>query len=583
MSLSIDQIINILNEIRNFKDFEKHKDAIVSLLRSIGENEDFLNFKYERSLKDKNVVFSLLNKTSDDLKKANSELINRAKELDTLLNTIPALVFFKDMNLKYVIVNKAYCQFVDQKVDAIIGKNIDEIFTGHDSHNEYRKIEKEVIKEGKSFYNIEEKIRRNSEDIWVSTNLAPVINQSGKTIGLIGVSWDKTEQHDYETELRTAKDKAIEGTKVKNQFLANISHEIRTPLNGIIGMSQILTKTDLDKKQEDYLSILINSGDSLLSLVNDILDFSKIEAGESELDVQDFNFKGLLNDIKNIIEVKASEKGLEFDLIISPDFPEWVHGDNYKIKQIILNLAKNAIKFTRSGKIKIIASLEKKTKTGFNIQIKVSDSGIGIEKDKIANLFDGFYQLDASTTRKYGGTGLGLAICKKLAEMMGGKINVESTYGKGSDFWVNIKLAKPKEKNNIEIEIIDQNPQKLTVLLAEDNLVNQKVMEFSIKQIGFNIEIANNGVEAIKKYSNNKYHFILMDLQMPIMNGFDATIEIRKIQESEPRDHIPIIALTANATKADRKRSFDAGMDGFMSKPFDPFELKKLLSKLSVL
>ena len=312
MSHSIDKILQILNEISNFDDFKEQKSVLLETLNLIEKDEEFMTFKFDRGLKDKNVLFSLLNKTSDGLRNANKELIKNTEELNTLLDTIPALVFFKDINLKYVMVNKAYSLFTELSMDSIVGKKMDEVLPEYKSLLQYSDIEKEVIESGKAAYDIEEKLIRKGGELWVSTNLAPVKGEQGNIIGLIGVSRNITEQINIENKLRKAKQVAEEGTKVKNQFLANISHEIRTPLNGIVGMSQILTKTNLDQNQQEYLNILINSSDSLLSLVNDILDFSKIEAGKSELEFLDFNLNELINDIKNIIEVKAEEKGLLF-------------------------------------------------------------------------------------------------------------------------------------------------------------------------------------------------------------------------------------------------------------------------------
>ena len=584
MRNEIDKIVQYLNEINNYNDFKENKSQILKLLKSLEKKEEFHSFKYERYLKDKNVVLSLLNKTSDDLRKTNNELLQQTEELDILLNTIPALVFFKNTNSEYVIVNKFFCSFTERPMDEIIGKTVEQVVEGYNFSSEYIDAEKEVINNGNAFYNIEEKVLKHGDEHWLSTNLAPVKSANDEIIGLIGVSWNITDQRNYELQLRKAKQIAEEGTKVKNQFLANISHEIRTPLNGIIGMSQILTKTNLNKSQREYLSILINSSDSLLSLVNDILDFSKVEAGKAELEHQDFNIRELFEDINNVIELKAEEKGLQFIIDISDDFPSIVNSDNYKLKQIILNLAKNAIKFNNKGEVKISASLKAFEKNTYKVEIHVSDTGIGIENDKLEGLFDGFYQVDSTTTRNYGGTGLGLALCKKLVNLMDGEIHVVSKYGKGSDFWIVVNLEAPDERNLFSTA--DEMPSdiKLKVLLAEDNIVNQKITEFSIKQLGYNITIADNGSQAAELYKKGEYDFILMDLQMPVMNGFDATKEIREFEMSNKIESgIPIIALTANATKEDRKKSFDCGMDGFMSKPFNPKELKKLLIKLSVL
>jgi len=584
MNKQIESLLNIIEGITDFDEFREKKDLLLQKLRSFDNGEELSVSKQNDLSKNKDVLATLLSTTPDNSTNHKEELISKARELKGLLNTLPVLVFFKDLELKYVLVNEAYSSFTGLGNEEIVGKNTGEVISDYNSLINYSGIEQEVINSAKAVYNIEEEFARQGKVSWVSTNLAPVKSDNGQVIGLIGVSWNITEQRNYEIQLQKSKNIAEEGTRVKNQFLANISHEIRTPLNGIIGMSQILTKTDLGNKQKEYLDILINSSDSLLSLVNDILDFSKIEAGQSELELNDFNLKELLIDVSNIIENKAEEKGLEFKLEIGTNVPEFVNGDNYKLKQIILNLAKNAIKFTNKGMVKILVSTLESTKKYHRISFKVSDTGIGIKQNNIGNLFEGFSQLDPTTTRNYGGTGLGLAISKKLVEMMDGEISASSRFGEGSEFTFQVKLLAAKERNlfsNIE----DLTPKShLSVLLAEDNLVNQKITEFSIKQIGYNIDIANNGLEAIEKYRNNVYHFILMDLQMPIMNGFDATIEIRKIQEADTeREHIPIIALTANATKEDRRRSFDAGMDGFMSKPFNPIELRKLLVKLSVL
>lgn len=584
MNKQIESLLNIIEGITDFDEFREKKDLLLQKLRSFDNGEELSVSKQNDLSKNKDVLATLLSTTPDNSTNHKEELISKARELKGLLNTLPVLVFFKDLELKYVLVNEAYSSFTGLGNEEIVGKNTGEVISDYNSLINYSGIEQEVINSAKAVYNIEEEFARQGKVSWVSTNLAPVKSDNGQVIGLIGVSWNITEQRNYEMQLQKSKNIAEEGTRVKNQFLANISHEIRTPLNGIIGMSQILTKTDLGNKQKEYLDILINSSDSLLSLVNDILDFSKIEAGQSELELNDFNLKELLIDVSNIIENKAEEKGLEFKLEIGTNVPEFVNGDNYKLKQIILNLAKNAIKFTNKGMVKILVSTLESTKKYHRISFKVSDTGIGIKQNNIGNLFEGFSQLDPTTTRNYGGTGLGLAISKKLVEMMDGEISASSRFGEGSEFTFQVKLLAAKERNlfsNIE----DLTPKShLSVLLAEDNLVNQKITEFSIKQIGYNIDIANNGLEAIEKYRNNVYHFILMDLQMPIMNGFDATIEIRKIQEADTeREHIPIIALTANATKEDRRRSFDAGMDGFMSKPFNPIELRKLLVKLSVL
>jgi PAS domain S-box-containing protein len=585
MHKTIDDIIKSIKNFNTSADIEDYKSFLLNELEHLKNDIAISNFKFEKAVKDKNVVYSLLKRTSEDLKKALNISRIKAEQLNTLINTIPAMVFFKDLNLNYLIVNQAFLNFVQHYEVEVIGKKANEIIPGYDNANQNQKIEKEVIEKGKHVYNIIEEISRNNKTFWVSTNLAPVTDNNGERIGLIGVARDITEQKINEAELKKAKELAEQGMQAKSLFLANMSHEIRTPLNGIIGMSQILKRSNLNENQYEHLNTIISSGDSLLSLINDILDFSKIEAGKIEFVNDDFSIEEIIKDISNVLKIKAEEKGLEFFYNISDDVPEGFSGDKNRIKQIILNLANNAVKFTDKGSVSINVELIKKLKQSNKIKISVCDTGIGISKEKQNKLFKRFSQLDASTTKIYGGTGLGLAISKKLTEMMNGKIGLTSKLGEGSTFWVTLKLNTPLKKittnNDIEKESHKVELKKhLKVLLAEDNIVNQKIASHNLKNLEYEVDIAQNGEIAVNKYLEGKYDLILMDIQMPVMNGYDASLKIRKIEKSEPeKGHIPIIALTANAMKGDMEKCLNAGMDAYLSKPFKPNDLLTVLKK----
>lgn len=478
-------------------------------------------------------------------------------------------------------INEGFTKRTGYALEEVIGKIPGRLLQGSETNPEVVKLISEKLKSNESFTVELLNYSKSGQKHWISSTINPVFDDKGKLFYYIAVQNDITDLKKRNQELRLAKEEAELARKSEEIFLANMSHEIRTPMNAILGFVDILNKTKLDDIQKDHLDIIRKSSKNLLNIINDILDFSKIEAGEMTFEKTQFCLKESLNSLIQTTSFKANEKGLHISYQYSEDYHDLcLLGDPLRLNQILLNLVTNAIKFTDKGSIDIKINILNETDSDIRIQFNIIDTGIGIAKEKIGLLFHSFKQTDYSTSRNYGGTGLGLAISKKLVEMQNGKIGVDSTYGKGSTFYFELPFEKSLQKKTIATENEEVNKiynlKGVRVLLAEDNDFNQQVVTYYLDEWECKHEIVTNGIEALLKLEKSKFDLILMDIQMPIMDGIEATQKIRNNSDDSIKN-IPIIALTASVVKGAIKKYFDVGMNDFVSKPFDSKELAEAM------
>ena len=665
----------------------------------------------------------------DDRMLAEETLSKERGMLRALIDNVPDFIYVKDAESRFVIANTSLCKSLGLKDSAELLQKTDFDFYPKELATGFYEDEQKVIRSREAMFNSEEQVMdSNGNETWVLTTKVPLFDKAGQVTGIAGVGRDITERRKVEREMQRAKEAAEAASRAKSEFLANMSHEIRTPLNGVMGMTDLALDTQLTAEQRDYLETVKASSDSLLTVINDILDFSKIEAGKIDLEKVDFNLRDSLESMLKTVALRADEKALELLCEVAPDVPEIVCGDSTRLRQVIINLVGNAIKFTEHGEVVVKVQLDSHEAAQCTLHFTVSDTGIGIPADKRELIFAPFSQADSSTTRKFGGTGLGLTISTRLVAVMGGKMWVESEEDRGSQFHFTVRLGAPDTTETqtatiaalgilrgVRVLVVDDNrtnrrilegmlerwkmrttsvedgdkalerlsaardanepfgliltdmhmpkmdgftlidkirhkPELATatimmltsaghrgdaarclelgvaayllkpirqselrdaitrvlgarggqcaiplltrfsltdpadssahlrVLLAEDNAVNQRLAMRLLEKRGHRVTVAGNGREALEALEKEKFDLVFMDVQMPEMDGLEATAVIRENEKSSGR-HQPIIARTAHAMKGDREKCLAAGMDGYLTKPIRPPELEEILEE----
>lgn len=494
-------------------------------------------------------------------------------QINAIIEHSPAMIFAKDLEGKYTLMSQSFKNYFKIDPELIIGKTDHQIFPPSVA-KEFLEKDKQLKKE--KFLTMEETLinEHDNSEATIYTNKFFTKDHTGAINGIAGMSSDITPiiklQQLYKGQIK----KNAEAVRLKTEFLANMSHEIRTPLNGIIGFINLLMSSPTKTKQQDYLNKMRTSSDSLLNIVNEILDFSKIEARKFKIEQKHF----LLDDVlQKVIQCFPDQNNLKLEYQLDHNIPKYLLGDQHRITQVICNLVANAIKFTNDGSVKVKAELIEQ-KLNFNKMLfSIVDTGIGLSEESLKKLFEPFAQADSSTSRIYGGTGLGLNISKNIVELMDGEIGVKSTLGAGSTFWFTLTLESGDENelvidNNSEVK--KMNLENTRVLLVEDNELNQFVTTELLSKEGLIVELANNGSEALTILEEKQYDVVLMDINMPIMDGYETTRALRK---QEKFKLLPIIAMTANAMIPDKIKCLDAGMNDHTAKPFN---LSELLQKI---
>ena len=527
------------------------------------------------------------------------------RKLSQAVEQSPVSVMITDTNGVIEYVNPKFTLATGYAAEEAIGRNPSMLKSGHTTPGDYKSLWRTIIA-GKTWEGELRNQRKNGEGFWEMEWISPIKAEDGKITHFVAVKEDITARKQSEDalkdnqaqlnlrvaeleetheqleaqaarlselsrELTQERDRAEAANNSKSEFLANMSHEIRTPMNGILGMTNLALGTTLSDEQRKFVETSRDSANALLAIINDILDFSKLEAGKLALEEIDFHFGLTLDNILSMLGVGARDKGLEIGAAVAPGLPQWLRADEGRLRQILVNLVGNAIKFTERGEIEIRVSHRELDAGRIELRCEVVDTGIGISDAVRDKLFDRFTQADGSVSRRFGGTGLGLSICKQLTELMGGEIGIESEEGKGSTFWFTVPCRPGEPPNEAERDHAAPWPgqvEPLRVLVAEDHPLNQMLVSTMLGRAGHYVDLASNGIEAVSAVKTAPYDLVLMDIQMPEMDGLTATREIRRLPGALAQ--IPIIALTANAMAGDRERYLAAGMSDYISKPIEP-------------
>lgn len=483
-------------------------------------------------------------------------------------------IFLGDLDGNFIGVNSKACNLTGYSKEELLMMNMQDLFTEEELNRSA--LQYELLKKGQNVINTRQLKKKDGTFIPVE------MNSKFMTDGYFQSFFRDISERLRTEELKRKFEETEFTSKVKSQFLANLSHEIRNPLNAIIGLTNTLLKTPLSEEQKKYTSSISLSSENLMSILNDILDLSKIEANKVDINLNDFHFKNFINQIIAIYENKSSEQGLQMVLTISDDIPEYINTDSKKLKQILSNLIGNALKFTNQGVIKIAVDTFKLDTKESLLQFSISDTGIGIKKEDFPKIFQSFTQLDSSTKKAYPGTGLGLSISKNYVELLGGKIAFDSEFGKGTTFYFQIPFNSV-EKKQTSLNQKEQKtlalPKEIFILVAEDDAINRMYLSSFMQSQGWKVDIAKNGLEAIEKWEQNKYDIILLDGQMPKMDGFEAA---KTIREKEKTNHskTPIIAITGYTINEKNEQFVKAQIDDYVIKPINETDLLNKIAKL---
>ena len=529
-----------------------------SLLTEAGLAQTIRGALRVKDLQDKKV------KTENRLRKVENRL-------GTIISNTPVILFVLDQNGVVQLGLGKYWDSFNPKSYSLIGVGFQEAFRNHP-----RLIESfEKANEGRV-----EVCKVEINEVVFEVTFTPRINSDGSIQEILGLAMDVTGHEKGKQSLTKAKQIAEKASQMKQEFIANMSHEIRTPMNAIIGFANLLSETKMDHLQTDFVDSIKSSGENLLALVNDILDFSKIEAGKLRVEKEDFELRRLVKSLIDVLEVRAAERKNSLSFTVQDNIPEILVGDPNRVYQVLMNLINNAIKFTKEGKVELEVGIQQEEISKLELFFRVKDSGIGIPENKLDEIFDSFVQVEGGSNRKTGGTGLGLSIVKKLINLMNGTISVKSKEGEGAVFEVVLPFNISFKKNGGKENNVDRfkSLKGKRILLAEDNEMNQKLVIMYLTKYDVQMDLAENGHQALKAVKSNAYDLVLMDIQMPEMDGLEASEKIRELEGDKGK--IPIIAMTAHAFKEEVENCFKVGMNAHISKPIEKEAFLTLITSL---